>query len=214
MKCCDAQLSDVFSDDVSRKDADRYRRRGVPRRARKLIAAIESIVSLRGRRTLEIGVGVGAVTIELLRRGAASATGVDAVASQLEHARALAAEKGVADRLELVQSDFTATTQIAKADLVVLDRVVCCYPDWHGLLGAAAAHADVGLALTYPRDVWWVRAVWWLGGLWLKFAHDGFRLYIHPPQQMHALLATRGFTPRVVGHYYMWEIAIASRATT
>jgi magnesium-protoporphyrin O-methyltransferase len=213
MHCCDTQLSDVFSADVSRKDADRYRKRGLPPRARKLVAGIESIVALKGKRTLEIGVGVGAVTIELLRKGAASATGVDAVASQLEQARVLASEKGVADRLELVHSDFTATTQIAHADVVVLDRVVCCYPDWRGLLGAAAAHADVGVALTYPRNLWWVRLVWWLSDLWLRFAHDGFRLFIHPPQHMHALLAKHGFSPRVVGHYYWWEIAVASRPT-
>jgi magnesium-protoporphyrin O-methyltransferase len=211
LHCCDAQLSEIFSEDTSRKDADRYRKRGLPPRARKLIASIESRTALKGKRTLEIGVGVGAVTIELLHRGAVSATGVDAVASQLEHARVLAAEGGVTDRLELVQGDFTALAQIPKADIVVLDRVVCCYPDWRGLLTAAALHADVALALTYPRNVWWVRFVWWVCDLWLRCAHDGFKLFIHPPSQMHALLSSHGFTPRVVGHYYWWEIAVAAR---
>ena len=211
MTCCNSGLEEMFSEDVSRKDAEKFRRRGLPRRARKLVAAIESAVPLKGKRTLEIGVGVGAVTIEMLRRGAASATGVDAVASQLEQARVLAAEKGVADRLELVLSEFTATSQIAKADVVVLDRVVCCYPDWKSLLGAAAAHARSGIALTYPRRKWWVIFLWRLTDVWLRVMRNNFKLFIHSPRDMHALLAAHGFEPRVVGTYYWWEIAVAAR---
>jgi hypothetical protein len=36
------------------------------------------------------------------------------------------------------------------ADVVTLDRVVCCYPDPEALLGAAAKTRQV-LAFTYPR---------------------------------------------------------------
>ena len=211
MSCCTNGLTEMFSEDVSRSDADHYRKHGLPKRARKLLSAIEATTSLAGKRTLEIGVGVGAVSIEMLRRGAASATGVDAVASQLEQARLLAAEKGVADRLDLVLSEFTQTTQVAQADVVVLDRVVCCYPDWQALLAGAASHARIGVALTYPRAVWWVRILWWIADMWARFTRDGFRLFIHSPRQMHALLARSGFKPRVVGHYYWWEIAIAAR---
>ena len=212
MSCCTNGLSEMFNEDVSRSDADAYRKHGLPKRARKLLAAIRSATPLAGKQTLEIGVGVGAVSIEMLRQGAAAAVGVDAVASQLEQARILAQEKGVAERLELVLSDFTQTTQVPEADVVVLDRVVCCYPDWQGLLTGAAEHARVAVALTYPRAVWWVKVLWWIADLWAKYTRDGFRLFIHSPQRMQELLAAQGFLPKVVGHYYWWEIAIAARA--
>lgn len=211
MSCCTNGLDDLFTENLARHDANRYRKRGLTKRARKLIAAIQHVMVLPGKRVLEIGVGVGAVTIELLRNGAASATGVDAVAAQLEQARALATENGVADRLDLVLADFTATTDIGKADLVLLDRVVCCYPDWRALLSAAAAHAEHALAMTYPRDVWWMRLVWRFGNWWQALTRSDFRLFVHPPREMHALLKQRGFTPRVAGSYFGWEILIARR---
>jgi hypothetical protein len=40
---------------------------------------------------------------------------------------------------------------------VALDRVVCCYPSWERLLDAALGHAERCLALSYPRDAWYVR---------------------------------------------------------
>ena len=211
MSCCTNGLSEMFSEDVSRSDADAYRKHGLPKRARKLLAAIQATTPLAGKQTLEIGVGVGAVSIELLRHGAATAVGVDAVASQLDQARILAQEKGVADRLELVLSDFTQTNQVPQADVVVLDRVVCCYPDWRALLTGAATHARVAVALTYPRAVWWVKALWWIADTWAKYTRDGFRLFIHTPQRMHELLASQGFVPKVVGRYYWWDIVIAAR---
>jgi magnesium-protoporphyrin O-methyltransferase len=211
MSCCTSGLDDLFTEKLARHDAKRYRKRGLTKRARKLVAAIQHVMVVADKRVLEIGVGVGAVTIELLREGAASATGVDAVAAQLEQARALAAEKGVADRLDLVLADFTATTNIAHADLVLLDRVVCCYPDWRGLLSAAASHTQHALAMTYPRDVWWMRLIWRLGNWWQVLSRSEFRLYIHSPRAMHAVLREQGLTPRIAGKYFGWDILVAPR---
>jgi magnesium-protoporphyrin O-methyltransferase len=211
MSCCTSGLNDMFSERIARHDANRYRKRGLPKRARKLVAAVQSVVALPGKRILEVGVGVGAVTIELLRNGAASAIGVDAVAAQLEQARTLAHEQGVADRLELVLADFTATSHIGQADVVLLDRVVCCYPEWRALLSAAAARADGALAMTYPRDVWWMRLVWRIGNWWQILSRRDFRLYIHSPRAMHALLRDHGLTTRVAGTYFGWEILISHR---
>jgi hypothetical protein len=39
---------------------------------------------------------------------------------------------------------------VAPADLVMLHRVVCCYPDYERLLGAAADHARRALVFSYP----------------------------------------------------------------
>lgn len=210
MSCCTNGLADVFTDDVSRKDADRYRKRGLPRRAKQLVDAIASAISLHEKQTLEIGVGAGAVTVEMLRRGAAHATGVDAVPTQLANARALASDFGVADRAEFVLGDFTAV-EVANADVVVLDRVVCCYPEWRPLLAAAATHTNSVLAMTYPRDVWWLR----LSRRALNFSRwllrSDFRFHVHPPPAMHALLALHGLKPRITGRYFAWEVLVASR---
>lgn len=212
MDCCTNRgLEETFTEAVSRKDANRYRRKGLPPRARKLIAALESHVALKDRTTLEIGVGAGGVTVEMLRRGAAHATGVDAVAAQLAAARDLAADFGVASRAEFILSDFTRRADVLSADVVVMDRVVCCYPDWRSLLDGAAQHTGVVLAITYPRDTWWMRFVGRMMNLSRWLMRSEFRFYIHSPEKMRELLRARGLQPNVVGRYWAWEIAVAQR---
>ncbi|MGQ0560403.1 MAG: class I SAM-dependent methyltransferase [Gemmatimonadota bacterium] len=211
MNCCNHGLSDVFTEDVSRKDADRYRKRGLPRRARKLVKAIERAHPLANTTTLEIGVGAGAVTVELLRRGAARAVGVDAVEAQLEAARRLARDFAVADRLEFLHAEFTPDSDVGSADVVIMDRVICCYADWQSLLTAAATRARTVVAMTYPRDVWWMKAVARCMNLWWLILRSEFRFRVHPAAGMQRLLEEAGLKPSLAGRYWGWEVLTARR---
>jgi 2-polyprenyl-3-methyl-5-hydroxy-6-metoxy-1,4-benzoquinol methylase len=213
MSCCTSGLDDTFTEKTSRTEADSYRRKGLPKRARKLVASIESAGKLAGKTLLEIGVGAGGVTVELLRRGVTRATGVDAVAAQLANARVLAGEFNVGDRVDFVHADFTATSQLPHADIVIMDRVVCCYPEWQPLVSAAAAHADTVLAMTYPRDTWWMHATARAINFSRVILRSDFRFRVHPPQAMHAMLNTLGMKTRVAGRYFGWEILLATRVS-
>lgn len=209
---CNCGLQEIFTDRVSRHDAHKYERRGLDVRARRLLRGLERKVGLKDRTTLEIGLGTGGFTIEMLKRGAASAVGVDAVAGQLEQARRLAEAQGVADRLQLTNADMTEISeQVSPADVVVLDRVICCYPDWHGLLDAAASHARAAMALSYPRDAWYTR--FWVASanIGMRLLRRSFRLYLHSPAALQQLLRAKGFSPQVIGHRAMWELLIATR---
>lgn len=209
---CDCGLREMFTDNVSRRDAKKYRRRGLDPRARKLIRALEGAMELRGRTSLEIGIGAGAFTVELLRHGVVRATGVDIVPNQLAQAQQLAQEAGVARRLQLQEGDFTEiSADVGSADIVVLDRVVCCYPEWRPLLTEAAAHAQGALVMAYPREAWYTR-------IWVNAANAGmrilrraFRMHLHQPREMHAMLRGAGFTPKVIGYRGGWELLIATR---
>jgi SAM-dependent methyltransferase len=209
---CNCGLNEIFTERVSRHDARKFRRRGLDKRARKLVRALQGRIDLRGRSTLEVGIGTGGLTVELLRHGAAHAVGVDAIPNQLTYARQLAQEFGVADRLELQQGDFTTIShEVANADVVVLDRVVCCYPDWQSLVDAAAARAQSAVAMTYPRAAWYTR-------MWVKSANlmmfvlrRTFRLHLHSPAAMQERLRKHGFAPQVVGHRLAWELLVATK---
>jgi 2-polyprenyl-3-methyl-5-hydroxy-6-metoxy-1,4-benzoquinol methylase len=209
---CNCGLNEIFTERVSRHDARKFRRRGLDKRARKLVRALQRKIDLEGRSTLEIGIGTGGLTVELLRRGVARAVGVDAIANQLAYARELAQEFGVADRLELREGDFTSiSSNIGNADVVVLDRVVCCYPDWRTLLDAAATRAGAAVAMSYPRVSWYNRVWISTANLGMRVLRRTFRLHLHSPVAMHNLLRERGFTPQVVGHRFAWELLIAIR---
>lgn len=209
---CNCGLNEIFTERVSRHDARKFRRRGLDVRARRLLESLDRIVPLKDKSTLEIGIGTGGLTVEMLKRGAARAVGVDAIGNQLRHAEMLAQEAGVGDRLSLKQGDMTELGQeLGTSDVVVLDRVVCCYPDWHALLDAAASHARAAVALSYPREAWYTR-------LWVRGANAGmrlirrtFRLHLHSPRAMQELLRERGFAPRLIGYRGVWELMIATR---
>lgn len=207
MTCCNTGLADVFTEDASRKDADRYRRKGLPARARKLLKAIGSPEK---QTTLEIGVGAGALTVEMLRRGATHSVGVDAIAGQLDAARQLAREFGVADRVDFILGDVTERS-VENADIVVMDRVICCYPDWRALLASASAHANTTLALTYPRDVWFMRVVSFGMNLFWRLRRSDFRFRVHPVADMHEFLDENGFTLSAPSTYFGWEIVVARK---
>jgi magnesium-protoporphyrin O-methyltransferase len=209
--CLNTGLGEVFGERFARTEARRFRKHGLTRRAQQLIEVIRPLVRFHEATLLEGGAGVGGVSIELLRHGMRHATIVDAVPAAVRMARTLAEEYGVAHRMSGVVADFAHMDDDSVHDLVVLDRVVCCYPDWRALLEAAADRASRAIALTYPREAWWTRFGVSAGNavLWLGRRH--FRLHVHPPAAMHALLRTRGFAPRVAGRVGIWEICVAPR---
>ena len=140
-------------------------------------------------RLLEIGSGAGGVHYELLRRGlAASAVAVDASSAYIAAARSVGERLGLDSRVHYVHGDFTAAADtISPADAVILDRVICCYPNLNDLLGASAAKAERFLALSYPREKWWVRLAFNLYNLSLRLKRINFRTYLHRHSDVHSI---------------------------
>ncbi|UCC73007.1 MAG: methyltransferase domain-containing protein [Gemmatimonadota bacterium] len=82
---------------------------------------------MEGATLLDIGGGVGVIQHELLDAGARGATGVEAVPRYLAAARGEAERRGHAERVDLVLGDFVELAgAIEPADMVTLDRVICC----------------------------------------------------------------------------------------
>jgi Methyltransferase domain len=208
--CCSTGLEEVFDDRMARREAAHFRRRGLTVRSRRLLAGIRDALSIDGASTLEVGAGVGALTISLLREGASAASIIDAAPAYVATARSLAAEYGVADHLSLALGNY-ADAGHEPVDVIVMDRVVCCHPRWKELLEPAATHAKRAIALTYPRNAWWTRAGVGMINFVQKLRGMVFRVWVHPPAAMHDLLRGQGFTPRVIGHRGPWEIMVATR---
>ena len=164
---------------------------------------------IEGRSVLEPGGGIGAVEIELLKAGAARSTVVELSPGYEEVAAELAREAGVAERMERHVGDFAADGT-EPADVVVLHRVVCCYPDYELLLGAAAEKARQTLVFTYPPRNVVSRALLGLVNLWLRLRGMEFRTFAHPPEQMTDVVRRAGFEPYARRRGGIWRgIALA-----
>ena len=103
--------------------------------------------AITGASVLEVGGGVGEISIELLRRGAARAVNLELSPAYETEAQRLIREAGVEGRMERRLLDIAVDGQsVEPADVVVMHRVVCCYPDYERLLTAAADHARLSLS--------------------------------------------------------------------
>jgi magnesium-protoporphyrin O-methyltransferase len=164
---------------------------------------------------LEIGSGIGPLSLELLRAGVPHATCVDMSAAALEANAEEAQRRGVSDRIRQVEADFVAVAPtLPSADLVALDRVVCCYPSYVPLLEQATARSHRLLALSFPRDRWLVRLGLWIENAWRRLRGDRFRAFVHPPVAMASLLRGRGFTRARAASTFAWHVELYVRSPT
>jgi magnesium-protoporphyrin O-methyltransferase len=181
----------MFGARFSRHLTRRYRRRGLDRNAQRIVDFL-CAHGIDGASVLEIGGGVGDVQVELLRRGAARATNLEMVDAYEKDARELAAEAGVADRITRRQVDLARSPDAVGAhDVVVLHRVVCCYPDSETLLAVAAERATRLLVFSYPPRHLVNRGLLVAENLLFRLRRMAFRTYLHDPDALVAA-AQRG----------------------
>jgi 2-polyprenyl-3-methyl-5-hydroxy-6-metoxy-1,4-benzoquinol methylase len=189
--CSQAEYGRFFNRQAAAKDARRFRKRGLTGTARTLVTLAGDV---RGRTVLDVGGGIGGIELELLEAGAASATSIELSSAYEEEAAALLAEHGLATRVERRVGDFVAdASSVEPHDVVVLHRVVCCYPDMDTLVAEAAGHARRTLLLTYPQDRALVRAGIRVVNLALRISRCGFRTYAHRVGRILAVAAEHDF---------------------
>jgi magnesium-protoporphyrin O-methyltransferase len=201
----------------NRRQAERqirgYCQRGPDKTTRMLINALRA-EGVKGLTLLDIGGGIGAVQLGLLDAGVTSATDVDASTAYLTVARSEAERRGLAERIVYRHGDFTAlAADLPPADLVTLDRVICCYHDMRGLVGQSAAKATRLYGLVYPRDTWWLRAVLAVGNLLLRLRRDPFRIFAHRSAAVDALIRNSGLAPRYHRTAGIWQVVVYARPT-
>lgn len=214
MTCCQCQGAEsVFSGWYVSRELKGYRRKGPRRTTRMLIQALES-EDIKGATLLDIGGGVGAIHHELLRRGLASATAADAASAYLEAASQEAERQGHADRVQYRYGDFIEVAdELDPADVVTLDRVVCCYHDARSLVERSLDKAVRLYGLVYPRDAWWTRLGNGLLNLYFWLIRNPFRTFVHSERLVDGTVRAAGFEPRYHRLTLNWQVVVYSRVS-
>jgi magnesium-protoporphyrin O-methyltransferase len=208
---CDCGCPNVFSSKEAENDLKRYRRQGPDSSTKALIDALVA-EGVEGATLLDIGAGIGAIQLGLLAAGAAHAEVVDATDAYVDVAREEAARRGFGDRTSSRVGDFVAIAgEIAPADVVTMDKVVCCNRDMPLLLGRAAARARRVVGLIYPRETWWNRAASRGIAAWGWLTRDPTRWYIHRSADIDAALGRAGFERHDVKRELLWHVVIYRR---
>ena len=211
--CCSVTASTArhFDESRVRKELANYRNAGPVTTTRGLLNQLISVTPLP-ETLLDIGSGIGALSLRLLEAGVGRAICVDMSPAALAANAEEAQRQGVGDRIERVEGDFVAVAPtLPLADLVTLDRVVCCYPAYAPLLEHATAHSRRLLAISYPRDRWWVRLALWYENAWRRIRGDRFKAFVHSPGAMASLLRSRGFALTRAASTLTWQMELYAR---
>ena len=210
--CCrPGDYDKIFDEKRARAKARDYARKGLDGDAQRIVDLVHSRTST-GYSLLEIGGGVGEIQLELLACGAARALNVE-LGTQWERVAAdLIRDRGLGDRIERRLGDFTHKGEsVAAADVVIMHRVVCCYPNAEALVTAAADHARSLLVMTFLVDRWWIR--WGIAIINALIAIQGntFRSYAHATSAVLATARRQGMRPVEHRRGLIWQLIALER---
>lgn len=209
-RCCFDDWVDHWSDQATKKPT-----------AAKVTASLLDAITQAGvadRTVLDVGCGIGDLAIEAVARGATSGVGFDLSPKAIEQARELARARGVGNRTTFHVGDG-AKLDLPAADVVVINRVVCCYPDTENLLERTLGAARSVFAITAPISTGAIGAynrIWnrcwnvWYRLRRKKFA--GFRTFVHDLERIDERIRAAGF--RRVRHEHrrvVWDLAVYAR---
>ena len=188
--------------------ASRYRRRfekkGFEPSQKQLLEGLQQ-AGYRDAKVLEIGSGVGHLHQTLLEQGAASAVGIDLASRMVDEAQHWAEERKLAGRTDYLEGDFMEIHEsLSGADVTVLDKVVCCYPDADGLVHASLKKTNRVYALTYPRNRWYIRTMMGISAFMLKLVRSDFRPYVHDPEMIEKWITETGFSKAYQNNNMVW----------
>ena len=210
--CCDPEdYQTVFSARFARRTAKRYRNQGLTRTESRIVEFVTD-AGIQGASVLEIGGGVGGIQLELLRRGASRVTNLELSRQYEAEAARLLEGAGMSARVDRRFLDIVvAPEQVEPADVVVLHRVVCCYPDAQGLLAVAAQHARRLLVFSHPPDNPATRIGFWSENLMRKVRGNSFRTYVHRPDALRAAAEGEGLSVVLQHHTWDWDVVGLAR---
>ena len=207
---CDGGF-EIFDEKSAEEDLQRYRGHGPDATTATLVDMIRER-GVSGSSLLDIGGGIGVIDHELLRAGAGHAVLVDAPGPAVEMARREARRRGTLDRLEFVDGDFVSrASDVDVADIVTLDRVICCYPDVESLVRLSATRARSLYGLVLPRDRRLLRWALPLLNAWFRIRGFRYRTFLHANAKVDALVAAAGLRQVRESRTFMWRVVLYER---
>ena len=208
MTCC-ASADNFFNDSHAKRDLLWYRRFGPLPSARKILRALGDV---HNRSFIDVGAGVGAITHGALLLGAKHVTVVDASSAYLQTLLKEARRQKYTDRINTYHGDFVEiASALSKADVITMDRVICCYENVTGLLEEACKRAAWRICMSFPRRAWWSKGAIQSFNLVQRVRKHAFRVYYHDPDYVDQCLADSGFVPVKFDKSILWSVRLYER---
>lgn len=206
MQCCcpHSQSANRIFSFFAKRYRKRFAKSGFEASQQQLLQGL-TVAGYQDMTLLEVGCGVGHLHQTLLERGAQSAVGIELAEQMIVEARNWAEQRELGQRTHYIQGDFMEISDsLESADNVILDKVICCYPDADGLVHRSLDKSQQVYAITIPRDRWYISIAIGLGALIMKLLGSDFRPYLHSPEQIEAWITAKGYKKIFQRHTFIW----------
>lgn len=209
--CACTGVNVLFDAKKARKEYKHYLRKGPHKMTKRLIEALKK-ENLEGLSLIDIGGGVGAIHHMLLSAGVASATDVDGSEAYIEKSKEEAQRLDHEHRIKYHFGDYVEQADaIGEADIVTLDKVICCYKDMRDLVGKSSRYAGKYYGVIYPVNTWFTRMISKVGNVFVKFKSSEFQSYIHSPEEIESIISSNGFKSRYYFKNFMWQVILYAK---
>ena len=212
MGCCQCQgIENMFDKKAAKRQLKRYLKKGPSKTTSMLLDAIHE-KGVQGLDFLDIGGGIGSIQYDLIKAGASNGTSIEASSAFFDIVKEEALQNGLAERVNFKYGDFTATaSDVDSADIVTLDKVICCYDDMSELVGLSSKLARKIYAVIYPRDVWWTKLALLMVNFYPRIKGSSFRVFIHPTKKVEEIIFGNGLKRNYYATTLFWQVAIFTR---
>jgi magnesium-protoporphyrin O-methyltransferase len=212
MSCAQCQgIEEQFDLESAEGDLEDYQKKGLSKSSQWLVETLAE-KGVAGLSLLDIGGGVGMIQHELLNEGAASATHVDASSAYIEVAKAEAERRGLGDKIRFRHGNFTELApDIETADIVTLDKVICCFDDMHALVKSSAEKAGKYYGLVFPNDSWWIKMVFIIVNFFGRFRSNPFSIFVHSSDDVEQIVTGSGLSREDYKRGFIWQMIVYAR---
>lgn len=207
---CDTCLAvdDFFSGKRARKKYKKYLKSGADQSTKKLIAAIIE-KNVEGATLLDIGGGLGAIHHELIEAGVSHAKCADASSDYISISKKEGERRNHSDKLSYHFGNYLdGASEIGNAEIVTLDKVICCFDDMKELVNISSSNATRYYALIFPREKWWTRLLIKFGNTMFPLFGKDFRIYLHPEKEVESIVIGNGFERVFYYNNILWQVIL------
>ena len=212
MSCCQCQgIESMFDKKAAKRQLKRYLKKGPSKTTSMLLDAIHK-KGVQGLEFLDIGGGIGAIQYDLIKAGASGGTSIEASSAYIDVVKDEILQNGLVETVSFKHGDFTTmASNVDSADIVTLDKVICCYDDMSELVGLSSKLARKIYAVIYPRDVWWTKLAFLMMNLYSRIKGCSFRTFIHPTQKVEEFIFGNGLKRNYYATTLIWQVAIFTK---
>ena len=208
MSCCQCQgIENMFDKKTAKRNLKRYLKKGPSKTTKMLLDAINK-EGVQGLNFLDIGGGIGAISHDLIKWGALDGTSIEASSAYIDLVKEETLQNGFNERIDFKHGDFTKTaSDVDTADIVTLDKVICCYDNMSELVMLSSRLARKIYAVIYPRDVWWTKLAFLFMNFYSIIKGSSFRVFIHPTKKVEEIIFGNGLKRNYYATTIFWQVA-------